>query len=199
MKKIATAVAAALAFAAVPFSALATPVLDQNNPTLVGGFCYMNTGNLCGQSFEQSAATLAGAGIYLDANYGVPNGALTISIFSSYSSSPSGLIASGTTSYSTASSGWLDVMFATAVALTPGQLYYMVLGSTTSVVADYSAANYANGNALYGGNATAYASIDLMFRTYSDTASASNVPEPASVTLLAAGLLGLGLLRKKKN
>ncbi|MBU2359049.1 MAG: VPLPA-CTERM sorting domain-containing protein [Alphaproteobacteria bacterium] len=176
----------------------ATVAVDQNNPSVQAGFCYTYARNLCGQSFQQSGDTLAGAGIYLSSLFLNLGNAVTLSVFSTYGRTPGGLIASGT--QTAGGPGWVDV-FWDSVAITPGQTYYLVASSLLPNIASYSAGNtYAGGNALYAGNAGGYANYDLTFRTYAavpdvivtppDTppGTPSPVPLPASLTLMLGAL-----------
>ncbi len=87
----------------------ATVVLDQNNPTVGGGFCRIGS-NLCGQSFQQDHNNISGAGIFLDTSWlGSEN--ITLSIYENYSSSPFGLIASATSGLVNETSGWVEVFW----------------------------------------------------------------------------------------
>src|SRR5437016_945311 len=96
MNKLLKVLVVFLALLVVPIATHASPVIDQNNPSVNGGFCYLGVGGQCGQSFQQSSTNISGAGFYVHPNYGAPAGNVTISIYSSYSYVASGLIASGT-------------------------------------------------------------------------------------------------------
>jgi len=189
---------------AVAFSyilpARAATLVDQNDSNNIAvGLC--NTvGTLCGQSFQQDHTNIAGAGVYISgAPYIVTDpSTLTISIYSAYGSSPSGLIAQGSISVSTA--GWADIYWTSAtVAL--ATTYYMVVTSSPDLVLSWDPeATYPNGNLLLGGS-TDFPSYDMVFRTYYDDGSIA-APLPAAFPLFASGLGALGLLgwrRKRKN
>jgi hypothetical protein len=192
---------AVLCFAAAfQWSAVAAPIVDQDNPTREGGFCYLDQGQSCGQSFQQQHSNISGAGIFIAPDY-IENeaGAVTLSIFSAYNDgAPSGLIASGTSAANVNSrSGWVDVFF-TPAAVSAGLQYYLIAESTNRLVASFSGRSndYANGNAvLFGADQP---SFDLTFRTYFDN-NVQQVPEPGSFALLAIGIAGFGVARRKKH
>lgn len=197
MEKIVKVLAGFVTLAAMQMTAIAAPIVDQNNPDKAYGFCYTDPGALCGQSFQQTHATISGAGFLVDSSYGGSDGTVTISIYSKYGNTPSGLIASGTSSVVNGNSGWVDVFFAPA-AVTAGQEYYLVIASMNHLVAAYSTANYAVGNAIIFGSSIDYSSYDLVFRTYSDDA-AGTVPEPTSIALMGLGLAAAGLFGRRRK
>jgi hypothetical protein len=173
----------------------ATPIVDQNNPTRWGGFCFTDGGYSCGQSFQQDHSNISGAGIFIDPNFqGGGNGTLTLSIFNTYNPVPSGLIASGTASNVDSNSGWVDVFWTPVVVSTAIQ-YYLVVESTNLILASYSQSSYLDGNALFSGSD--YSGYDLTFRTFADN-GAVQVPEPGSLGLFAIGIAGLGFALRRK-
>jgi hypothetical protein len=92
---------------------VAGPIVDQENPVRLAGFCFLNDNFNCGQSFRQDHDNISGAGFYVDPGYGDgSSGTVTLSIFSNYGGgAPSGLIASGTAANIDRNSGWVDVFF----------------------------------------------------------------------------------------
>jgi hypothetical protein len=189
--------AAAVTFSVAAGTAQAVTLVDQNNPAVAGSFCIPDAGALCGQSFQQDHANIAGAGVYVDTL-----GALTtldFAIYSSYGTTPSGFITSANI-YVT-HTGWWDVTWS-PVAITPGTTYFLVLSATASnsmTVTFAPIGSYADGNALANGdNFTAY---DLTFRTYYDDTAPSSVPLPAALPLFGGGLAVIGLAgwRRRKR
>lgn len=185
--------------AAFQLSAMAAPIIDQENPDHLAGFCFTNDTFQCGQSFRHDNSNISGAGFFVDPGYGDgSSGTVTLSIYSNYNGgAPTGLIAAGTAANINRNSGWVDVFFTPAV-LTAGDQYYLIIQSTNPIVASYGRNNYADGNAVYLGSETAYASFDLTFRTYFDN-NVSQVPEPGSFALLGLGIVGLAFARRKKR
>lgn len=172
--------------------------LDQNNDTVGGGFCLTSGSNLCGQSFKQSGSNISGAGIFLT-DYNISLTApLILSVYSNFSATFNGLIATGTIGL--ASSGWNDVFWA-ATNLVGGQTYFLTVssGNVSFIWTNDNGGNYGDGNAFYSSYSSSYFSNqDLTFRTYTALAP---VPVPAALPLLVGGLVLFGFVghRRKKT
>jgi len=192
MNRFSTVIFCVVFFLAPLCGAFASPILAVNNPTVQNPFCDTYSSNLCGQSFVQGQSNISGAGVYL---IEASPGAITLSIYSSYSTAPSGLIASGSANVSSA--GWIDV-FWTPENIASAATYFLVLDSgTQSMQAAFSSGSYPDGNAIYRGSATAFPGYDLTFRTYYE--NGAQIPLPASLPLLAAGIGLMGYFGRRKK
>jgi len=173
----------------------AASLIDQDNSFSSGAFGYIDD-LFVGQSFQQDQTNISGAGIFLNPGH-AGSGNFTISIYENYSSTPSGLIASGTSDLVNQDSGWVDV-FWTPEAILASNTYYIVLEDTAFsglVVSHSDGDSYSLGNAFWDGYT--YPTYDLSFRTYYDDAAV--VPVPAAVWLFGSGLIGLVSLARRKK
>jgi PEP-CTERM motif len=187
---------AALTLPAPP--ALASVVIDQNQPNFTTPFSFLQDTPITAQSFQQTANNIAGAGVYLATGYGSGSSDITISLWSNLPSSSGILISSGTATATTGGQ-WLDV-FWTPVAVTPGTTEYLVFSSPNAndyanVASDLNP--YANGATYYNGsNQSPY---DLAFRTYSDTTFSGAVPEPSTWAMMILGFAGIGFMTYRRK
>ncbi|HVZ17567.1 MAG TPA: PEP-CTERM sorting domain-containing protein [Terriglobales bacterium] len=171
---------------------LSASVIDQQDSTAntyMAGFSQTDLA----QSFTPSANTSAGAGIYLYSLEG--SDGITISLWT-------GLPTQGGTELASATSGpvgpdqWVDV-FWSPVAVTPGVTYYLVFESINNAGGIWGDLDngYAGGMVFANPGYQPFPDFDYTFREY----SAAATPEPASLSLLAAGLFGVAGLRRKLN
>jgi hypothetical protein len=186
------ALAITLAFAG---AAQAAVVLDQNAPTDNAYMAGFGQADLA-QSFKQSTTNIAGAGIHLWSGSG-GTGEITISLFDQLPNNGGHLLASATGAG--VAGDWLDV-FWSPVSIAADTTYFLVFTSTNSSMGINGDVNngYSGGqvyaNSGYGG----FANYDYTFRTYSDNALGSTVPEPASMALVGLGLGAAMLGRRRK-
>lgn len=202
------AVAGAL-LAAAHSTARAQVVVDQTQAYAQYGLVTAN--GWVGQQFIPTLTNSAGAGFFLEAGATI-TGTFTVELWTDIASNPGATkLASGTTAYSFATyqKSWLDV-FWNAVAVTPGSQYFLAFtaGGQPGTMGVYGAGGnvYPGNYFLYqnynGGSDTSpyvngYPNDDTAFREYASTAVVAS-PEPASVVLMATGLLSvIGIARRR--
>lgn len=147
------------------------------------------------QSFRQSAGNIAGAGIELLATSEPVD--VTISLYDALPHDGGAALAS---SVATGSVGWLEV-FWSAHPTTPDTTYFLVIAPARAASMFWGNANgvYASGQAYDGsGNYVPLTGVDFVFRTYADIPAPIEIPEPASLLLVAMGL-GLIAARSRRN
>jgi len=175
-----------LAFAAVavPLHAQPAAVLDQSQPSgpvYMAGFSQTDLA----QSFVPEVGQCVGAGILLQAGQGTTD-TVTIELWTALPNVIGATRLAQESDLGTQGE-WVDV-FWPAVAVTPGQTYYLVfVGNTSLGIAGDTANPYPNGQVFANAGFGSFPNFDYAFRTWAPQENA--IPD-----LGPAGILALGLL-----
>lgn len=174
-------------------AASAADVVDQSatlNITHIAAFAQTDLA----QSFQQSAANISGAGIFLQSDVGTTD-TVSISLWDKLPNEVGAMQLASASGPGTQGS-WFDV-FWSPVSVTPDTTYYLAFsGNSTLGISGYAGNGYTRGNVFANPGFGSFPSYDYAFRTY---ASVSSVPEPESYAMLLAGLGVLGFVGKRRR
>ena len=200
--------ALAVAMAAAPTRVLAQGV-DQSNASIGGGFAGSYFWGA--QTFRPTANTVAGAGFNMWAFGGAqPNVPILIELWGNGTGAGRTLLAGGTSTFSlSANENRMIDVFWDAVTVTPGAQYLITVHTPgqPAVETTYAATPYAGGGAWFSGTFSDNEPVlydnyeqygyDMTFEEFSE--SPTGAPEPASVVLMATGLLGMGVIARRRR
>lgn len=194
--------------ALAPSATLTAQTVDQSQ--------YLNFGRLNivpgyvnGTSFTPSGTTSVGAGFYLvNSSGGTATGTLDVSLWTNLPQNGGTQLAFGSAAYSLGANGqsMFDAYWPT-VAVTPGTSYFLQITSAPNAsnasVWDMFAANVYPGGQAYldadgsgpGTNVNGNSGFDVTFEEFQETPTGA--PEPASLVLIATGLVGVASVRRR--
>jgi hypothetical protein len=208
--RLACGLAALLAAVTVLSTPLrAQRVIDQlSHPPFFVGFPFQDY--WIAQSFMTSAGNVSGAGFHLRNIHGDPSlpiesSTMTLNLWTALPSQAGATKLAGGTATVSATFGdfvWADV-FWNPVGVLPGTTYWLTAGLSNPI---FQALTYGDDQYPWGISAhsdhfhavktefTSYEIVgDLVFRTY------TTVPEPSTVWLVGAGLVGLAMARRRRS
>ncbi|CAN5219344.1 hypothetical protein BH09GEM1_BH09GEM1_14820 [soil metagenome] len=199
---------ASLAIVATASSAAGAQVIDRSAPA--SGALFSNIRNWTGQSFHPNASTIAGGGLNLvNVSGGTTSGVVDVQLWSDLPSSSGSFLAGGSTTFSLGGgeAAFFDV-FWNAVSVTLSPSYYLLFQASyagpEAIYSTYASRSYASddGNAVYNASSDITAPFSgygyiLSYNEYS--AAPITTPEPASATLLAAGLVATAIMTRRKR
>ncbi len=159
------------------------------------------------QSFIPTLGTSAGAAFSLQPLTGVSSGTLIVQLWNAAPQAVgAAMLASGSGALGS-TTGFYDVFFSTPANVTPGNTYFLAFYSDAKYVVrgDYGT-SYANGqlNWNYSTSVTApeqsNGCCDAAFKEYATgpTTEPTVAPEPATVVLLGAGMIGMVVMGRRR-
>jgi len=206
MKKMKLAFAGAVALLASVSPAAATNVIDVNQPEqniYLADFAHPAG---LGQTFQQVADNISGAGLFLMPGIGSGTGNITISVWDDNPDFANATMLGSGTAMGSAGQ-WVDVFWAPAATIAHHR-YYLSFESDNATLGyagllaggDFG---YYWGAATWGSNRTEWSFYDVTFRTYTSGGVAeqpSAAPEPLTwaMTIGGLGMVGVTLRRKAR-